>query len=54
MAETGSGGGILRIEFAEKDHILEEVNWDDFFAIVDDRNPPSSAKTRATAALTSL
>ncbi len=38
MVETGSEGGILRIDFAEKDQNLEEINWDDFFAIFDDRN----------------
>lgn len=28
----------VRIDFAEKDEDLEEINWDDFFAIFDDRN----------------
>ncbi|MFV0797767.1 hypothetical protein EGJ57_18235 [Brucella anthropi] len=37
MVETGSEGGLLRIDFAEKDQNLEEINWDDFFAILDDR-----------------
>lgn len=37
MVETGSEGGLLRIDFAEKDQNLEEINWDDFFAIFDDR-----------------
>ncbi|KAB2682924.1 MULTISPECIES: hypothetical protein [Brucella/Ochrobactrum group] len=38
MVDTGNEGGILRIDFAEKDENLEEINWDDFFAIFDDRN----------------
>ena len=29
--------GILRIDFAEKDENLEEIEWGDFFAIFDDR-----------------
>lgn len=37
MVETGSEGGILRIDFAEKDLNLEAINWNDFFAIFDDR-----------------
>lgn len=38
MVDTGKEGGILRIDFAEKDEDLEEIDWDDFFAIFDDRN----------------
>lgn len=38
VVDTGNDVGILRIDFAEKDENLEEINWDDFFAIFDDRN----------------
>ncbi|MBC2887484.1 hypothetical protein H7Q97_19075 [Ochrobactrum sp. CM-21-5] len=38
IVETGGEGGILRIDFAEKDENLEEINWDDFFVIFDNRN----------------
>jgi len=30
-------GGILRIDFGEKEPNLEEVSWDEFFEIFDDR-----------------
>ena len=31
------GGGILRIDFAEPDDGLEEIGWDEFFEIFEDR-----------------
>lgn len=31
-------GGILRIDFGEKDDSLEPIEWADFFAIFEDRN----------------
>lgn len=37
IVDTGNQSGILRIDFAEKDENLEEIEWDDFFAIFDDR-----------------
>ncbi|MBD9572781.1 hypothetical protein ACI2KT_28040 [Ensifer adhaerens] len=30
---TKGKGGILRIDFGEKDEDLEEINWDEFFEI---------------------
>lgn len=32
------GGGMLRIDFGEKEPGLEEISWDDFFRIFDDNN----------------
>jgi hypothetical protein len=40
VAQTKSkseGGGILRIDFDEPDESLEEISWDEFFEIFDDR-----------------
>ena len=37
VADTGDEGGILRIDFEEPDEGLEEIDWDTFFAIFDDR-----------------
>lgn len=34
---TDGEGGILRIDFGEKDENLEEVGWDEFFEIFDQR-----------------
>ncbi|MES2492133.1 MAG: hypothetical protein V4579_02490 [Pseudomonadota bacterium] len=34
--ENGRKGGLLRIDFAEKDDALEEVDWDEFFRVFDD------------------
>jgi hypothetical protein len=31
------GGGILRIDFAEPDESLEEISWEEFFKIFEDR-----------------
>lgn len=38
VVEVGGEGGILRIDFEGKDQNLEEVDWNNFFAIFDDRN----------------
>lgn len=35
--DSGSGGGVLRIEFVESDDRLEEADWEQFFAVFDDR-----------------
>jgi len=35
--KTSGSGGILRIDFGEPDENLEEIGWDDFFQIFDDR-----------------
>ena len=29
------GGGLLRIDFRDKDHALDEIEWDEFFEIFD-------------------
>jgi hypothetical protein len=34
--ETGGEGGILRLDFQEKDEDLTEISWDEFFAIFED------------------
>jgi len=34
--ENGRKGGLLRIDFGEKDEGLEEIDWDEFFQIFDD------------------
>ena len=34
-ATAEDGGGILRIDFREPDQGLEEISWDEFFAIFD-------------------
>jgi hypothetical protein len=34
-ATADDGGGILRIDFRELDQGLEEISWDEFFAIFD-------------------
>lgn len=31
------GGGILRVDFGEKEDALEEISWDTFFDIFEDR-----------------
>ena len=33
---NGRKGGLLRIDFGEKDDALEEIGWDEFFRIFDD------------------
>ena len=35
-ATEGKGGGLLRIEFRDKDDALEDIDWDEFFQIFDD------------------
>lgn len=36
--ESGrQGEGILRLDFGEQDDSLEEISWDEFFRIFDDR-----------------
>ena len=37
VADTGEAGGILRIDFREPDEGLEEIGWDTFFAVFEDR-----------------
>lgn len=32
---TGGTGGILRLDFGEKDEALEEIGWEEFFEIFD-------------------
>jgi hypothetical protein len=36
--ETKGPGGILRLDFGEKDPNLEEISWDEFFQIFDDND----------------
>jgi hypothetical protein len=31
------GDGVLRLDFGEKDDSLEEISWDEFFEIFEDR-----------------
>jgi len=33
--DDGKGGGLLRIDFREKNEALDEVDWDRFFEIFD-------------------
>ncbi len=33
--DTGREGGILRIDFGEKEENLEEISWEEFFDIFD-------------------
>lgn len=35
--ETDGKGGILRFDFGESDDTLTEIDWDEFFAIFDER-----------------
>lgn len=37
VEETADGGGILRIDFQEPDEGLEEIGWDTFFEVFEDR-----------------
>ena len=34
--DSGQGGGLLRVDFREKDEELEEVDWQEFFKIFDE------------------
>lgn len=33
--DNGKRGGLLRIDFREKDDALDEIDWDEFFRIFD-------------------
>jgi hypothetical protein len=35
--DTEGEGGILRLDFQEKDEKLTEISWDEFFTIFDER-----------------
>ena len=35
--EDDEGEGILRIDFAEPDDSLEEISWEEFFEVFEDR-----------------
>ena len=35
--KTSGPGGILRIDFGEKDDNLEEIEWEEFFKVFDER-----------------
>jgi hypothetical protein len=37
VSGTGDEGGILRIDFQEPDERLEEIDWETFFAVFEDR-----------------
>ncbi len=37
VEDTGGNGGILRIDFREPDEGLEEIDWETFFEIFEDR-----------------
>ncbi|MBF7013813.1 hypothetical protein QUC32_03075 [Novosphingobium resinovorum] len=34
--DNGRDGGLLRIDFGEKDETLEEIEWEEFFRIFND------------------
>lgn len=36
ISTKGHKGGILRIDFGEKEEAFEEIGWDEFFKIFDD------------------
>jgi hypothetical protein len=36
--DNGRKGGLLRVDFGEKDEELEEVDWDEFFQIFDEND----------------
>ena len=41
VASTSAGngdGGLLRIDFGDKEEELEEIGWDEFFRIFDENN----------------
>lgn len=35
---TGAEGGLLRIDFGEKEEDLEPISWDEFFKIFDENH----------------
>jgi hypothetical protein len=37
MVDTEGEGGILRLDFQEKDEKLTEIDWDEFFRIFEER-----------------
>jgi hypothetical protein len=37
-AENGRKGGLLRIDFGDKEEELEEIDWDEFFKIFDEND----------------
>lgn len=37
LVRTDGEGGILRIDFQEPDENLEEISWDEFFQIFEER-----------------
>lgn len=36
--ETGGAGGVLRLDFQDKDENLTAIGWDEFFQIFDDND----------------
>jgi hypothetical protein len=36
--DTGGEGGILRIDFGEKEESLTEIEWDEFFEIFEEND----------------
>lgn len=37
-AENGRKGGLLRIDFGDRDEALETIDWEEFFQIFDDND----------------
>lgn len=37
-ADDGKSGGLLRVEFRDEDDNLEEIDWEQFFAIFDEND----------------
>ncbi|WP_027135075.1 hypothetical protein [Geminicoccus roseus] len=37
MVDTEGEGGILRLDFQEKDENLKEISWEEFFKIFEER-----------------
>jgi len=38
LIRTDQSGGVLRLDFGEKEEELEEIGWEEFFAIFDRSN----------------
>lgn len=38
VIRTGGKGGVLRIDFGEKEEDFDEISWEEFFKIFDDNN----------------
>ena len=34
--DEGKGGGLLRVDFRDRDDALDEIGWDEFFKIIED------------------